>query len=421
MDDKSIKVKPVPPKEAIKFFESKGYKIGFDWRDIEREEHAYAFTVAKVTRNDLLQDIRGAVDLALKEGRTFAEFSKDLTPVLQEKGWWGKKMVVDPKTGEEKLVQLGSSRRLEIIYDTNMRTARAAGRWEQIQRTKKTFPYLRYDALMDGRTRPAHAKLNDIILPVDHPFWDQFYPPNGWKCRCWVVPMNDRMMERRGLKLTDHDPTPPTRPVINKRTGEIRDIPRGIDAGFDYNVGKERMKSLNLPPLNKPLDVPYSGASALLPMLAPRTLPKSIIMPDNLKNEQYVRAFMDEFGSKDGKPVVFKDVAGENIVISEDLFKTATGRWKLDKDERRTTLQLLAKTIKNPDEIWLTWEEYPKGRMTLRRRYIAQWEIEDRDLQALSIFDTTNAGWWGITAFPPDKIQYLLKQRAGSLIWRRKK
>ena len=38
---------PLPPAEAIRFFQKKGYKFGFDWRDVWKEEHAVAFTVAK--------------------------------------------------------------------------------------------------------------------------------------------------------------------------------------------------------------------------------------------------------------------------------------------------------------------------------------------------------------------------------------
>ena len=47
----------LPPAEAIKWFESKGYKLGFDWRDTWRDEHAWAFTVAKAMQLDLLGDI----------------------------------------------------------------------------------------------------------------------------------------------------------------------------------------------------------------------------------------------------------------------------------------------------------------------------------------------------------------------------
>ena len=95
-----------------------------------------AFTVAKMLHLDLLADVRAEVDRALAEGLTFHDFQKRLAPVLQEKGWWGVKELTDPLTGETKQVQLGSPRRLRVIYDTNLRTARAAGQWARIQRTQ---------------------------------------------------------------------------------------------------------------------------------------------------------------------------------------------------------------------------------------------------------------------------------------------
>ncbi|MCD8288564.1 MAG: hypothetical protein LUC26_01440 [Prevotella sp.] len=39
----------------------------------------------------------------------------------------------------------------------------------------------------ERRVRPEHAKLNGITLPFSHRFWDEYYPPNGWNCRCTVV------------------------------------------------------------------------------------------------------------------------------------------------------------------------------------------------------------------------------------------
>ena len=113
-----IDLTPLPPAEAIRFFERKGYAIGFDWRDVWQHEHAAAFTVAKAMRVDILEDIRGAVETALKDGTTFADFKKNLEPTLAAKGWWGRKTMVDPLTGERKIVQLGSPRRLRIIFDT---------------------------------------------------------------------------------------------------------------------------------------------------------------------------------------------------------------------------------------------------------------------------------------------------------------
>lgn len=74
----------MPPAEAIRFFK-KGIQFGFDWRDVWKEEHAVAFTVAKAMQIDILQDIRAALQDALENGTTFDQFKKDLIPVLQKK------------------------------------------------------------------------------------------------------------------------------------------------------------------------------------------------------------------------------------------------------------------------------------------------------------------------------------------------
>lgn len=228
----------VPPAEAIAYFRRKGYRISFSWQDVYAVEHARAFTVAKAMSLDILEDIRAAVDKAISEGVTFQEFRRSLEPTLQEKGWWGQKRITDPLTGEEREVQLGSPRRLRTIYDVNLRTAYAAGSWERIQRTKERRPYLRYVAILDGRTRPHHRGWHGTVLPADHPWWQTHYPPNGWGCRCSVQQLSERDLERFGYSVTDDPPdTGLTRTWTNPRTGEIRRVPLGIDPGWDYNPG----------------------------------------------------------------------------------------------------------------------------------------------------------------------------------------
>nr|DAN20558.1 MAG TPA: minor capsid component [Caudoviricetes sp.] len=62
--------------------------------------------------------------------------------------------------------------------------ATQASRWIDIQEGSDTHPYLEYVTADDKRVRENHRKLHGLIFPVDDVFWQQFYPPNGWGCRC---------------------------------------------------------------------------------------------------------------------------------------------------------------------------------------------------------------------------------------------
>ncbi len=186
------------PEAAIAYFRSKGYTLTWSWRDMWEEAHALSFTVAKSAGFDVLGDIRGALDTALNEGQTFREFASDgLVDTLRRKGWWGRR--IDPDTGEA--VQLGSYRRLRTIYATNLRTAHAAGRYQQQKRTAEFLPYWQYDAIDDSRTRPSHAALDDLVFRHDDPIWQTHYPPNGFNCRCKVRALTERQVRRRGLEV----------------------------------------------------------------------------------------------------------------------------------------------------------------------------------------------------------------------------
>ncbi len=75
---------------------------------------------------------------------------------------------------------------LQAEYQYAVASAQSASQWEQIQQTKEILPLLKYTTAGDERVREEHQDLEDVILPVDDPFWDTYYPPNGWGCRCDV-------------------------------------------------------------------------------------------------------------------------------------------------------------------------------------------------------------------------------------------
>lgn len=59
---------------------------------------------------------------------------------------------------------------------------------------------LQYRTQKDDKVRPEHAALDGVTLPPSDPFWAEFYPPNGWNCRCTVV-----QVRRSKYPATPHD------------------------------------------------------------------------------------------------------------------------------------------------------------------------------------------------------------------------
>ena len=398
---------PLAPTAAINFLKKKGYKIGFNWTDVWKREHQIAFTVAKAMKTDLLQDIKQSLEDALEKGVPFQKWKENLQPILERKGWWGKKELVNPHTGLKEEVQLGSPRRLSIIYDTNVRMAYAAGHWEAFEENKKAAPFLRYVCVMDGRTREEHRQWHNTVLPVDHPFWETHYPPNGWRCRCSVISYSQFDLDKEGLSVT-------AEPDMDTR---------GIAAGFDYNVGKDRERHFSLTHEEELPQTFQNRAEELPPIPAASPMPKNILLPEDLPDDAYIAAFLEKFNSE-----FFVDVTGEPVRVDKNLFKT---KWneaiKVNKNGRGKYMRLLAMTLKDPDEIWLRWEkEKTTKKDVLKRRYIRIFEDTDGS-HCLVVFEKDQTTWKGATAFPAKtgksinlKEDYINQYRDGFLAYKRR-
>jgi SPP1 gp7 family putative phage head morphogenesis protein len=76
---------------------------------------------------------------------------------------------------------------LKAEYNTTVAAAQSAAQWADFERSKETFPYLIYKTQDDNKVRMSHRSLHDVAKHIDDEFWDQYYPPNGWQCRCYVL------------------------------------------------------------------------------------------------------------------------------------------------------------------------------------------------------------------------------------------
>jgi uncharacterized protein with gpF-like domain len=159
----------LPFDEAIDFFQKKINVPTLKWDDLWKGEHAKGFMVAGAYKDDLLGDFRDAVDKAISQGTTLADFRKDFDAIVQRYGW-----------------SYHGSRnwRSELIYSTNIRTAYAAGRYQQQMDPDVLAqrPYWLYKHGDSRVPRPEHLAWDGLVLPADDPWWNTHYPPNGWGC-----------------------------------------------------------------------------------------------------------------------------------------------------------------------------------------------------------------------------------------------
>ncbi|WP_043903092.1 phage minor head protein [Kingella kingae] len=253
------------PEKAIAYLKQKRVDVSWDWQDMLDDAHVSAFTVTKTAGMDVANDIYQAVVKAAEQGQTFKDFERELTPVLQSKGWWGKQEHPNPDTGEIQNVQLGSPYRLKTIYLTNLQSAYMAGRYAEMVAAKDTHPYWQYVAINDKRTRETHRKLHGRVYAADDAVWGSLYPPLDFRCRCRVRPLSRERGESQVL------PSPKLETITvdigeNKSTGEQRYAQRtGIrvdgqfiapNAGFNANQGKTFLQRTAQMAINKAQNVP---------------------------------------------------------------------------------------------------------------------------------------------------------------------
>jgi hypothetical protein len=97
---------------------------------------------------------------------------------------------------------------LRAEYNSAIGQARSASRWQEYVKESNVFPMLTYKTAGDGRVRPEHEILDNISRPVGDKFWNHYYPPNGWNCRCIVIQEGDEVKPSKVPKDISPDDVP---------------------------------------------------------------------------------------------------------------------------------------------------------------------------------------------------------------------
>ena len=203
-------------KEAVAFLKGKRTLASEEYKMLSDESRAKAFTVSGYTSLEVLQEFLDCLTKAAEEGTTKEQFREDMNRFLEEHGYEG----INPW-------------KCDNIFRTNMQTALNAGHYKSMtdENTMKLRPYWRYRTAGDGHVRESHAVMEGRVYRADDPIWDVWYPPNGFRCRCMVVSLSKKQVERMGLHVETDAPFD-----VDYSTGEL--LPKFPDKGFSNNPAK---------------------------------------------------------------------------------------------------------------------------------------------------------------------------------------
>ncbi len=399
-------------KEAQDFLRSKVSLPTKVWTETLHQAHDRAFVVAGADSVALVEDLRSALDNAMNGGRGLEGFRKSFDEIILKSGWQ---------------YNGGRNWRTRVIYETNLRTAHMAGRLKQMRdpdmvRLRPFWQYTHAVTREPKQPREEHMAWDGMVFRHDDPIWGRIFPPNDWRCSCGVITLSAAGMRRLGKEEPDEAPKLKMRKVKDPTTGEMVSVPEGIGFGWGYQPGDTWERGIVPRELQNPLslaepELPFPTVPPLVDLGRGFVSPE---LPTGKNTEFYVERFLSRFGAKLGHGVLYRDQAGQAVVVSEALFQNADGQWKALKRGRAIQMERLAEAIFDPDEIWVDWGETRDGTRRLVRRYL-RW---DPELAVFSLFEWSIKGWSGVTAFDPWKgkankpsIGYLENNRRAALIY----
>jgi hypothetical protein len=398
--------------EAINFLAGKVNLPTKKYDDLRHGAHVRAFSVAGVTRDDMLSDFRAAIERARTEGTTLDDFRKTFDEIVDRTGW---KFNARGSTEEERRAW-----RARIIYTTNMRTSYMAGRYAQLTDPDvlRYRPWWRYKHSHALHPRLLHLSWDGKVWAADNPIWKIIFPPNGWGCGCDVEALSDRQMRALGKFGADPDPDLAPYQAKDPRTGQAETRYRGVDRGWEYNVGEEWLQGVVPTELRQPL--PAFGATQpardLPPMPEPRPAPAADVLAPDLEPTDYAKAFLKPFGTVPGEETYFRDKSGGIVGIDKALFQDRTSADGLQFSGAQGQYAiLLAQAIIDPDEIWVDWAAIGNS-VVLRRSYIRRMLLPSGQ-ELLIKFAWTKAGWRAIANVGDAGAIYA--GRTGALLYRR--
>ncbi len=188
----------LPPQEAIAYFRQKIPIPTEKWDQFEAEQHDFAYTVAGLTRADLLAALQWLIDGAIADGTSFDDFVSQFRRSIARRGW-----SPEPLTASKE--ELRTSYRMRTLFETPIRRAYAAGRYKQQTAPEmvKRRPYFQWKHRDSIVPRPEHLALHNKVFPATHSFFKVAFPSCNWGCKCTCFSLSERQLKQMGLRVEE--------------------------------------------------------------------------------------------------------------------------------------------------------------------------------------------------------------------------
>lgn len=154
-------------------------------------------TFKKVEMSDAMRKRLQRSDYIFSGMKTFHELNEAFPSLLDSNG--NRKTFEAFLNDVRKIDKTYNSNYLRAEYNFVQSSAEMAAKWERFSEDGDRYN-LQYRTAGDGKVRPEHAALNGVTLPPSDAFWEEYYPPNGWNCRCTVV-----QVRKSKYPATPHD------------------------------------------------------------------------------------------------------------------------------------------------------------------------------------------------------------------------
>lgn len=215
-------------KDAMKvLFNQKGSSFSIDIMADKKvqslvEAHATVLdrNLQSVEMSDIMRQRLTRSNYIFSGIKTFHELNEAFPSLLDENG--NRKPFERFLNDVQKINDTYNANYLRAEYNFVQSSAQMAAKWEQFSEDGDRYN-LQYRTAGDSKVRPAHAALNGVTLPPSDPFWQTYYPPNGWNCRCTVV-----QVRKSKYPVTPHDE------AMKRGEEALQDDTKGI---FHFNPG----------------------------------------------------------------------------------------------------------------------------------------------------------------------------------------